>query len=242
MNFNNQHNRIAAAGLIVALLAVIPARAEKLNASVVDGKKKPVRDAVVYLLPADGKAPAAKAGTVAVMDQVHKEFVPYVLAAQKGSLVSFPNSDNILHHVYSFSKAKSFELPLYKGKPQSPLKFDNAGVVALGCNIHDWMKGYIVVLDTPYFGVVDKNGRAVVSAPPGEYVAKVWQPDLKGTASAVSNGRELAKHKSSGDDASPDGWKLRIEKSSDTEAVFSVTVKGAKKKSGAGGPSGVMQY
>jgi plastocyanin len=80
-----------------------------------------------------------------VMDQINKQFSPHVLVVPLNSLVSFPNSDDIRHHVYSFSPAKTFQLKLYAGKPKSPVRFDEKGVVVMGCNIHDYMVGYIYV-------------------------------------------------------------------------------------------------
>jgi hypothetical protein len=73
-----------------------------------------------------------------------------------------PNSDNIRHHVYSFSPAKKFELPLYSGVPAEPVVFDKVGFVTLGCNIHDWMIAFVAVLPTPYFQATGKDGRATL--------------------------------------------------------------------------------
>ncbi len=80
-----------------------------------------------------------------IVDQIDKAFVPELVIVQKGQLVDFPNSDNIRHHVYSFSPAKTFELKLYADRPEKPVLFDQHGVVVLGCNIHDSMVGYIYV-------------------------------------------------------------------------------------------------
>ena len=87
----------------------------------------------------------------AVVDQVDKEFTPKVNAILVGTSVIFPNHDNVRHQVYSFSPAKRFELPLYAGVPAQPVVFDTPGVVVLGCNIHDWMVGYVYVSESPYF-------------------------------------------------------------------------------------------
>jgi plastocyanin len=127
-------------------------------------------------------APLAAPRTApAVMDQQNKEFVPHVLAVPLGTPVAFPNRDNIRHHVYSFSTAKRFELPLYIGTPATPVVFDKPGVVVLGCNIHDWMVGYVYVVATPYFAKTGPDGRAHVSElPPGGYEARVWHPRMKG--------------------------------------------------------------
>ena len=86
-----------------------------------------------------------------IIDQRDKQFIPYVTALQVGTSVWFANTDKIRHHVYSFSPAKKFELPLYAGVPAEPVVFDQPGFVTLGCNIHDWMIAYVAVLTTPYF-------------------------------------------------------------------------------------------
>jgi plastocyanin len=174
-----------AVGLSLAALAVAPAGvAGEIQARVVDGAGAPVADAVVYASPRGGKAPALSPPTERlVMDQRDKEFVPYVLPVQTGTPVYFPNSDDIRHHVYSFSPAKTFELPLYKGTPANPVVFDKPGAVALGCNIHDWMVGYVYVVDTPWFARTADDGVARLAVlPAGEYEARVWHPRLKGPA------------------------------------------------------------
>ena len=75
----------------------------------------------------------------AIMNQIDKQFEPHVLVVKAGTEVTFPNADNLFHHVYSFSPTKQFELKLYKEFTAEPLRFDTAGVVDIGCNIHDWM-------------------------------------------------------------------------------------------------------
>ena len=92
------------------------------------------------------------------MDQFNKTFVPGVLPIAVGTQVRFPNRDQIRHHVYSFSRAKRFELPLYKGEDAPPVLFDKPGVVKIGCNIHDWMSAIILVLPNDRFAVTDEDG------------------------------------------------------------------------------------
>jgi hypothetical protein len=100
--------------------------------------------------------------------------------------VIFPNHDNVRHHVYSFSPAKRFELPLYAGVPAQPVVFDTPGVVVLGCNIHDWMVGYIYVSESPYFAKTRADGKAVIAdLPPRNYVVRVWHPQLEGGEAAT---------------------------------------------------------
>jgi hypothetical protein len=115
-----------------------------------------------------------------------------VTALQVGTPVLFPNSDNIRHHVYSFSPAKKFELPLYSGVPAEPVVFDKVGVVTLGCNIHDWMIAYVAVLPTPFFQVTGNDGRAVLKdLPPGHYTVETWHPALKGQPGALAQNLDL---------------------------------------------------
>lgn len=154
------------------------AAAVQVQVNVDDGKKTLLADAVVsaHRLDAVVPVPVGKG----IMDQRYSQFAPGVLAITVGSLVVFPNSDNIRHQVYSFSPAKTFDLPLYAGTPAAPVRFDTAGVVPIGCNIHDWMIGYIVVLDTPYFAKTDASGHAALALPPGKYRLRTWHPRLAG--------------------------------------------------------------
>jgi plastocyanin len=160
-----------------SLTAVVAAPGD-LEAVVKDEHGKPVADAVVSLTsPAAATRPRA---SPAIMDQQSKEFVPLVLPVAVGTSVRFPNRDNIRHHVYSFSSAKRFELPLYSGTPAAPVVFDKPGAVVLGCNIHDWMVGYVYVLATPYFAKTAEDGKArIADVPPGAYEARVWHPRLR---------------------------------------------------------------
>ena len=169
--------------LLVILVFAGDLLAGSLEVIVKDDKGGPGSDAVVYAVGAASAAPKKHA----VVDQRDKQFVPYVTAVQVGTAVSFPNSDNIRHHVYSFSPAKKFELPLYSGVPAQPVVFDKVGFVTLGCNIHDWMIAYVAVLPTPYFQVTRQDGRAVLKdLPAGQYTVPVWHPGLKGQPEAFA--------------------------------------------------------
>lgn len=185
------------AALPLALVAGGPSaddggRTGRVEATVTEGGGSPVEDAVVSLAPLDG-APAGPRPATAVMDQQDKEFVPHVLPVHVGTAVTFPNRDNIRHHVYSFSPAKRFELPLYIGTPAAPVVFDRPGVVALGCNIHDWMLAYIHVLETPYFARTGRDGRARIDGlPPGRYEAQVWHPRLRDGGARTARSMTIA--------------------------------------------------
>jgi plastocyanin len=111
--------------------------------------------------------------------QVAKQFVPSVLVVPLGSSVHFPNRDTVRHHVYSFSPAKTFELKLYTGTPANPVLFDKPGVVVLGCNIHDHMAAWVLVVETPYFGKTGANGDVVlINVVPGNYRLRTWHTGL----------------------------------------------------------------
>lgn len=167
----------------VLLLAAADGHAAAVSAMVTDASGAPVPEAVVYAMPASGKLPLIAPRT-AVVDQVNKEFVPFVIPVQMGSSVTFPNKDNIRHHVYSFSPAKTFDLKLYSGKPANPVVFDKPGPVALGCNIHDWMVGFVYVVESPWFAKTAKTGATRLDLPDGEYDLKVWHPWLRAESPA----------------------------------------------------------
>jgi plastocyanin len=149
------------------------ALAHDLLASVTDDSGAPLADAVVVAVAdAPVKMPAPRLESVV---QEAKEFKPFVKAVLVGTAVEFPNRDDVLHHVYSFSPARTFELKVYKGTPPEPIVFDHPGPVAIGCNIHDWMLAYVYVSESPYFAVTGADGRArLANLPAGRYVVRVW--------------------------------------------------------------------
>lgn len=165
-------SRVAMLGL---LCSISPALwAASLNAELVDAQGQPLAGAVLTLR---GPLGAEAEPVPALMDQQAKQFVPNVLVVRNGTEVAFPNSDNIRHHVYSFSPAKKFELRLYQGTPSEPVLFDKSGAVVLGCNIHDWMVGYVYVTDDPWFAVSDAQGRVQLDGlPVGSYAVSLWHP------------------------------------------------------------------
>lgn len=157
-----------------AAAAAATAGAATVTVSVTDAAGNALPDAVVYAMPISGKAPMKPAAS-ALIDQVKREFVPLVSVMQTGTMVSFPNKDNIRHSVYSFSPAKTFEVRLYSGEKAPAITFDKPGLVTMGCNIHDQMIAYALVVDTPWFGKTDTAGKTVVDGfPPGEYDMYAW--------------------------------------------------------------------
>ncbi|TMI91531.1 MAG: methylamine utilization protein [Bacillati bacterium ANGP1] len=178
----------AAALLLAALTRVGPAPAATLVITVQSPDGHALAGAVVTARPlgAPGKRPAP---VHAVMDQVDRAFAPDLLVVPIGSTVEFPNSDSVSHQIYSFSQPKRFKLPLYRGKPYPPVPFDQAGVVTLGCNIHDDMLAYLLVTDAPWFGRTDKSGAWVADVPRGRYRVSIWHPRMRETQADLE--REL---------------------------------------------------
>lgn len=174
---------------VLVLLSVAAAcglvQAAPLKVTVQSPDGKPVVGAVVYLeskLARESFRPLAKVEIA----QKEKSFVPSVSVVTVGTAVSFPNLDTVRHHVYSFSPIKPFELKLYVGTPSEPVVFDRSGIAVLGCNIHDQMAAWIVVVETPWFGRSDAHG--VVSwpdLPEGSYRLRSWHIDMPVGAAAL---------------------------------------------------------
>jgi len=182
--------RIPALIALTALCAT--AQAAGMEVRVTDGAGAPLGEAVVYALPTSG-ASSPGGGGVFLIDQVNRKFVPVVSAVQTGTRINFPNKDDIRHHVYSFSPAKTFDIKLYHGTPANPVLFDKAGTVILGCNIHDNMVAYVLVVDTPYFAMTNAEGVARLDGmPAGTYRLEGWHPRIADPAHPPSKTIELA--------------------------------------------------
>ena len=167
---------------LAALLVVTPSIAAQISVRVNEPGGVAFADAVVYANMISG-TPAPKAKREIAVEQVNKEFVPLISVIQTGTMVNFPNRDKVRHHVYSFSPAKTFEIKLYSGIPGKPIMFDKPGEVVLGCNIHDTMIAYVLVVDTPIFAKTDKRGFAVLDGlAAGEYEIHVWYPGTPASA------------------------------------------------------------
>jgi len=129
--------------------------------------------AVVWLVPV-GDAPELKP-THGVLRQKNKSFEPHLLAVTKGSIVDFPNLDPWFHNVFSLFNGKKFDLGLYEAGTTRTVHFDREGVSYIFCNIHPEMSAVVVVVSSPYYGVVLKNGEfSIFDVPPGRYTLHVW--------------------------------------------------------------------
>ncbi|MDB5846670.1 MAG: hypothetical protein JWP29_422 [Rhodoferax sp.] len=173
---------LQAAVLVVCSAA---AGAGTLQVQVQEASGKALGDAVVFLESASAKA-ASKPLQNAEIAQQSRQFTPQVNVVTAGTSVTFPNRDNVRHHVYSFSPAKTFELKLYTGTLASPVVFDKPGIAVLGCNIHDNMAAWVVIVETPYYGRSGADGKLTLNnVPPGDYRLRVWHQRLPVGAPAL---------------------------------------------------------
>ncbi|MGZ5002558.1 MAG: carboxypeptidase regulatory-like domain-containing protein [Chthoniobacterales bacterium] len=151
--------------------------------------------AVVYL-EGDFHADAAShAKAAAEMAQKNIAFAPDLIAVLVGSSVEFPNMDDTYHNVFSYSKTKRFDLGRFrKDEKPTSVVFDKPGVVTIHCEIHDRMRGTILVLETPHFIKTDPAGRyRLEHLPAGNYTLKAWVDggDLRERAVELKNGVTL---------------------------------------------------
>jgi plastocyanin len=175
---NRQINRKIVTAFVVILMSQIPI-AKAVDLKILDKNGTPVANAVVSF----PEIKVAEHTALAIMDQIDKQFAPYVLVVQKNQMVDFPNSDAVRHHVYSFSSPNQFEIQLFSGSEAKPLSFKNDGVVVLGCNIHDNMIGYIYINDGELTAMTDNLGELSIPLPDNiksaaEVELTVWHPEL----------------------------------------------------------------
>jgi plastocyanin len=192
-----------AAGVVAVFATPAMAAAAAVEVRVEQRDGAPLADVVVAALPLAGGPLAPPAP--AVMDQRDRRFVPQILVVQRGARVAFANSDSVSHHVYSFSPVQRLQLFLPKGEPPPAIDFEHAGVVTLGCNLHDWMLGYIAIVDTPYFTKTDAAGAARLrDLPAGRYRLELWHP-------RVTDSDERLRHEVDLGAAAAPPWRLRLE-------------------------------
>lgn len=168
--------------LVASLLFAVcePADATNFTAEVVDQDGHPVVNAVVSLVPESKSAiPAAatRLATEKTIDQRNETFLPLVTIVPKGGHIIFVNNDQTTHQIYSFSTVKQFEITLARGEKSPGVAFDNSGIAALGCNIHDHMIAYAFVAESPWTALTGADGGAAIAdVPAGNYQAQIWHP------------------------------------------------------------------
>ena len=182
-----RHLLVTLALLALPLSAVDAVGSGETRIQVVDERGRPVRDAVVEI-----DSPRTGAGRITfpwrmAMAQRDEAFVPGTLIIARGSTVAFPNLDRVRHSIYSFSRAARFEIDLYGRDQTRTHTFPAAGTVALGCNIHDDMRGYIRVVTTPHAAKTDHNGIARIGGvPSGNATVTIWHPRLRAPGGEMS--------------------------------------------------------
>ncbi|HEX2862793.1 MAG TPA: carboxypeptidase regulatory-like domain-containing protein [Lacunisphaera sp.] len=165
----------------LALLAgfMLSVQAAEFRCTLTNSKGNgPIAEAAVSLIPLEQSAPAVAPDLRVEIAQVEQEFSAFLTVVQAGTTVVFPNRDSVQHHVYSLSRPRRFELPLYNPGQAESVVFELAGQVTVGCNIHDWMISHVVVVPTPWFAKTGDDGSATISVPPGRYRVEVWHPRM----------------------------------------------------------------
>lgn len=151
-----------------------------VHSIVKDNMGKPVKDAVVYAMPRERMAPTKDWETTIIVE--NNTFQPFVLPVQTGAAISLVNADKVQHHIYSISPVIKFDVRLDKAASSELIALDKAGVVVLGCAIHDSMVGYLYVMETAWFAKTGEDGSAdLIDLPRGTYDVLVWHPWMEGS-------------------------------------------------------------
>lgn len=171
-------------GVMLALPLLLSATPPaNLSVQLVDQAGMPLQDAVIEIRPPAGTSRRPAFGWRNAMAQRNQTFIPGTLIVAQGAVVAFPNLDNVRHSIYSFSKPGPFKIDLYGQDQTRTQQFKVAGTIVLGCNIHDRMRGYIRVTDTPFAARSDVNGLARIEGlGRGAYDVVVWHPRIRGAA------------------------------------------------------------
>jgi len=167
---------------LVALLALpalaageTAAAAGGIRVRILDRDGGPVPEVVVSARSLDATTALRAAMPEARMNQEALAFEPHILVVTTGTRIAFPNEDDVRHHVYSFSPAKQFNFSIDSMATHEAIGFDVPGVVTLGCNIHDEMLAYVVVVDTPHFAKTGPDGSVELTGlESGRYELSIW--------------------------------------------------------------------
>lgn len=179
---NFERNILSMYSAFLSVILASTAHAGQVSGFLTDKNGQAMQEAVLFATPFNALTPPFKASDAIVVAQENSIFSPFLSVMRVGTAVSFPNRDAHDHHLKSFSPAKTFELRV-KGKRETPapIVFEKAGEVALVCHFHDWMRGYIYVVDTPFFAKTDTAGNVTLNGlPAGKYEVKAWAPTMLG--------------------------------------------------------------
>lgn len=179
-NLLTSHTMAKRIFLTCLILLPLPTLAIDIKVLVTNQQQEAVKDVVVYLEPLAKDITLPKTSKTVNVKQLNKAFAPYVSVMQLGNKVLFDNQDDITHHIYSPVGENKFEFKLRAGNSETKEDFNTTGEVVMGCNIHDWMSGYLLILDTPYFNKSNNKGIASLEVETtGEYNLVVWHPQLE---------------------------------------------------------------
>jgi plastocyanin len=170
------------AALALALGLGGVACAATLRVTVTDRQGEPAANVAVVVLPERPGPVNPPAAAATVVTQERMQFVPMVTMVHPGTTVRFTNRDSFDHHVRGVGPAHSFELRTNArpapGEPAPEVTLTRPGPVRLSCHLHSTMRGGLYVSESPWFGVTDESGLAVIAAlPPGPYRVKLWHPE-----------------------------------------------------------------
>ena len=163
----------------MAPLSIFDVSSKELTVKIIDTTGQSVNDIVVYAQPKVKVNNLPVNAKALLIGQKNKKFSPYITVMQQGQVINFVNHDDITHHIYSVSGEYRFEFKVKSGVKiiTEPMRVSEE--IAMGCNIHDWMSGYALVVDTPYYGKTDELGQLTFTLPhSGQYVITAWHPQL----------------------------------------------------------------
>ncbi|WP_085300488.1 cupredoxin domain-containing protein [Cognaticolwellia mytili] len=192
MLFNFMDKKLLSSYLKIIIICCFSfsAIADKFSLSLFDADNRPMQDMVAYLEPIDD-IKLEKVTKIIEVGQLGRAFTPYISVMQRGNSVDFRNRDDITHHIYSPVGENKFSFKIKAGQSQSKDDFEELGEVAMGCNIHDWMSGYLLVVDTPLFAKSDPLGQISLDVQQtGKYKLIIWHPQLDAENNRVS--REIS--------------------------------------------------
>jgi hypothetical protein len=172
---------------LACLLAVSATAPQSSTLQIFNQRGMPVQGAVIEIAPPPGNTRALAFPWRSAMAQRNLAFQPGTLIVPVGADVAFPNLDPVRHSIYSFSKIARFRIDLYGRDQTRSQRFTLPGTVALGCNIHDKMRGYIRVVTTPFAAATDLNGLGQIDGlAPGSYRVIIWHPRLRAAANEIA--------------------------------------------------------
>ena len=166
--------------VIAYLLTSVKLVAHPLTVEVSQQNGAPLPSAVVEVYVGKLESRNTEQRQNIMISQTGRKFMPYISVVEVGRTVEFINQDNISHHIYSLIGPEQFSFTLKPGHKKVKKVFSSAGIAAMGCNIHDWMSGYLKIVSTPFYGKTDNQGRLSIQLPLDARIktVTVWHPQM----------------------------------------------------------------